>query len=149
MSKVKGILFSLGAPIFAVALFVVVRALFPQTIVAINSLFQNLKVEPSPAYSCKAHPGDIVKASFTVYNESNNPVRLLGAQSSCFCTVAHGLPQKLQPHGSATLGVWVTVGKPDESGKFTKSLKLITDNGETVPPLVVQATVIDANATER
>src|SRR5438552_2826257 len=70
-----------------------------------------LTVVPS-TFSCEAHQGETVTAVFTLKNISSRPVRVLGAETSCGCTLPEGLPLELMPQGAGKLLVKMRVGTP-------------------------------------
>lgn len=97
-----------------------------------------LEVEPSPAFECKARAGDVVVAEFAVKNVSSGPVKLLGAQSGCSCTVSEGLPLSLDPGQVGKIRLRVNVRPFDADHVVTTSAQLFTNRDGTVPPLVVK-----------
>jgi uncharacterized protein DUF1573 len=100
-----------------------------------------LSVDPSK-FTCNAQQSEIVTAAFTLKNTGNQPIRVLGADASCSCVIAEGLPVELQPGRSGTVSLLVSVGTPGADGKFRKSVNLLVNRGGSVPPLVVEAAVI-------
>jgi hypothetical protein len=105
---------------------------------------QLVSIEPSPKFICTAHKGDVLLATFTIRNVKSQPITLLGATASCSCTVAEGLPLKLDPGESGKVSLKITVGGFDETGKFTKSAQIFTNREGMVPPLIVEATALGA-----
>ena len=101
-----------------------------------------LSVNPTPAYVCKAHQGDIVMAEFTVLNTSSETVKLLGASSTCGCTtVEDNFPIELAPNAAQKIHVRVTTGPPESNGKFQKAVRLFVNNRGAVPLLIVAVEV--------
>jgi hypothetical protein len=105
-------------------------------------------VEPT-RFSRAAREGETVVANFTVRNVSESPIRLVGAASSCGCTVIMtDFPVELPPGAVSVIPIRMTVGRPDGNGRFSKFATLLTNRRGTVPPLVVEANVI-GSATSR
>jgi len=104
---------------------------------------QLLSVDPSPAFTCKARKGDVVKAVFKLENLQKRPITLLGAKTSCPCAVAEGLPVTLAPGDSSKVSLLVKIGEFDGNGNFIKSAELMTNRDGTVPPLDVVVSNLD------
>lgn len=108
-----------------------------------------LSVDP-PKFTCEAREGEIVTATFAVKNVGDRPLRVLGAESSCGCTIPKGLPLALDPGRSGNISLSVKVGRPNGNGgdadrRFTQDVRLLTSSDGVVPPLVFEATVISAS----
>ena len=74
--------------------------------------------------------------AFRLTNTSSTPVRLIGAQSSCSCVMATGLPLKVAPGASQTLEVRFKPKKASTS--FRESVRVFTDrHGQQVIPLSI------------
>ncbi len=102
-----------------------------------------LSVNPSPAFSGQAHQGNVILATFNVGNVTRDPVRLLGAESSCGCTVVlNDFPMELSPGATQRIEARVKVGQPGDNGKFIKTVQLLVNRGGNVPPLTIAVTVL-------
>ena len=100
-----------------------------------------IAVDPA-VFTSGAREGQTIIADFTVRNVTSQPVKLLGANVSCGCMVMmNDFPIDLSPGASKLVQVQLTVGKPNASGKFTKSLNLLVNRAGNVPPLVIEVTV--------
>ncbi len=104
-----------------------------------------VSVDPSPKFTCYAQRGDIINAVFTVKNVQSSPITLLGATTSCSCTIADGLPLQLDPGKSGKISLKVRVKMFDGTGKFSTSAQLLTNRDGVVPPLIVEATMFQAS----
>jgi hypothetical protein len=103
---------------------------------------QLLSVDPAPAFSTEAREGETVSAEFDVRNVTGEPVKLLGATSTCGCTVVTSdFPVELPPDGHATVKVRMTVGSPDSAGRFAQSATLFVNREGAVPRLMIEVTV--------
>lgn len=104
-----------------------------------------LSVDPSPSATFQARDGETVTAEFTVKNITDEPVRLLGANTSCGCTVVTTeFPMELAPGESATLLANMEVGEPNADGKYIQQANLLVNRAGTVPALVIEAVVSDS-----
>ena len=100
-----------------------------------------LSVKPSEA-AYTAHEGDSVAASFVVKNTTEQPIRILGTNTTCGCTtVGTTLPAELAPGESMTVMVHMKVGKGGSDGIFVQQANLLVNRSGTVPALVVKASV--------
>jgi hypothetical protein len=107
---------------------------------------QLLSTELGPEFSGFARQGEVVQARFIVRNVSGESVRLLGAASSCGCTVVtNEFPIELAPGGATVVPVKMTVGRPDRNGRFSNSAILFTNREGMVPPLTIEVTVDGPN----
>ena len=80
---------------------------------------------------------------FRLTNTSSDPIRVIGAQSSCSCVMATGLPLTIAPGASQTLEVRFKPKKTAQS--FRESVRVFTNRpGQQVIPLAISATVGDA-----
>jgi hypothetical protein len=100
-----------------------------------------LSVDPSPKFVCSARQGDLITAMFRVTNPRKEPIKILGASTSCSCTVVDGLPVSLPPGNFGMIRLRIKVGVPDNAGKFVTSTQLFTNCVGTSQPLVTEVTV--------
>jgi len=101
-----------------------------------------VSIDPSPKATFQAREGDTVTAKFTVRNITEQPLRLLGATTSCGCTVvATEFPIELRPGEPGTLTVQMHVGPPESDGTSRQEARLLTNRDGMVPPLVIEAAV--------
>ena len=84
------------------------------------------------------HPQPLQIIAFRLINVSAQPVRFLGAQSSCTCAMATGLPFECPPGASKTLEVRF---KPKQTASpIRESVSLFTDHpGQQVISLTIAA----------
>lgn len=143
MSQIRGILVPVVSAITFVAVAVVgAQIIFHRPLWAMPRN-QLLQVEPSPKFVVTARQGQVVTASFAVKNVAGQPIALLGARSSCSCTVVTtDFPFELEPGQSGTLVAQMTVGNPDSSGKFAKNINLFVNREGMVPLLTLEAVVV-------
>ena len=103
---------------------------------------QLLSVGPSSTATFTAKQGDSVTAEFTLTNCSDAPVKLLGTNTTCGCTVVDNrFPIELQPGQSTVVLVQMKVGQPTTSGKFTQEATVLVNRAGMVPAMVLDATV--------
>ncbi|MGB7068315.1 MAG: DUF1573 domain-containing protein [Pyrinomonadaceae bacterium] len=103
---------------------------------------QLVSIDPSPKATFQARVGDTVTAEFTIKNVSDQSLRLLGANTSCGCTVvATKFPTELSPGESTNLKVQMTIEKPESAGTFKQEANLLVNREGVVPPLVIEAAV--------
>ena len=101
-----------------------------------------LTVEPSAVARSEAAEGETVTAEFTLRNVADEPVRILGAPTSCGCTVVDSpFPLELAPGGTATILISTVVGTPGDDGTFTQRADLLVNRAGVVPALVTEVTV--------
>jgi hypothetical protein len=101
-----------------------------------------ISIDPSPKATFQARQGDTVKAKFMVRNITRQPLRLLGANTSCICTIVEqDLPMDLEPGESKSLTVQMRVGAPRSDGTFKQEAELLVNRAGKVPPLVIEAMV--------
>ena len=67
-----------------------------------------------------------VSAQFSLRNLTRNPIQILGARTSCQCTVAKNLPLTIQAGETSRIDVTVTVPS-DTSGVISNSVELYVD----------------------
>jgi len=75
-----------------------------------------VRVEPSSTFACLAREGDVVIARFTLRNVTRSPVRVMGAEASCGCMIARGLPVTLDPGEAREITLRVVVGPRGRTG---------------------------------
>jgi hypothetical protein len=142
--KVREVFLQIASVVLLIiGVFAVVYAVSPGVRSALSTGHDLVEVEPSPAFTSKAHKGDVIMAVFTIKNVATRPITLLGATSGCSCAVAEGLPLKLAPGETGHVSLRVTVGSFDKAGVFAKSAELFTNLDGTVPPMVVRVSSID------
>jgi hypothetical protein len=107
---------------------------------------QLVSIDPSPKFVCDARQGDTVTAPFKIRNVTHQSIILLGAKTSCGCTVAEGLPLDLEPGASGTVNLQVKIGEQNMTGHFAKTVLLFNNRDGVVPPLVFDARVIRTTA---
>jgi hypothetical protein len=101
-----------------------------------------VSIDPSPKAIFRSREGDKVTAKFTVRNVTDQPLRLLGANTSCGCTVVEKVfPVELRPGESMTLMIQMQVGQSGDDGKFRQEAHLLVNRDGMVPPLVIEAVV--------
>jgi len=98
-----------------------------------------VRVEPSSTFACLAREGDVVIARFTLRNVTRSPVRVMGAEASCGCMIARGLPVTLDPGEAREITLRVVVGPPGANGTFSKSTRLFVDRDGPSPSLAFEA----------
>jgi hypothetical protein len=96
-------------------------------------------VDPA-VFQAKAAEGETLRAAFTVANDCGDVVRILGAQTTCSCTVSEDqFPIVLNPGTSAKLTFKVTAGRPSGSDNvFEKQVKLFVDRAGKTPELKIR-----------
>lgn len=83
-------------------------------------------------------PQPLQTIAFRLTNTSSQPIRILGAQSSCTCVMATGLPFNIAPGGSKTLEVRFKPKKMD--ALIRESIRVFTDRpGQQIIPLTISA----------
>jgi hypothetical protein len=65
------------------------------------------------------------KLSFEVINLGGEPIRLIGANSSCACMVTEGIPTTVPAHSTCTLVTMILT--PSETGEFTQHLIIYSE----------------------
>lgn len=132
--------------LIAGVVFGMVRVFFPQLIVSLSAPPKLLEIGPSPTFICKAHSGDVVKATFIVRNITDTELKLLGVQSSCTCTLVRTrFPIHLPPGGISEIDMELTVGVASPEGKFRRTAEIFIDHQGVIPSLVLEATVDSSN----
>ncbi|MGB7160922.1 MAG: DUF1573 domain-containing protein [Tepidisphaeraceae bacterium] len=101
---------------------------------------QLVSIDPSPKVTFQAREGDTVTGNFIVKNVTDQPLRLLGANTSCGCTVVESnFPVELNAGASTVLKVQMHVEKPTSNGTFQQEAHLLMNREGMVPPLVIEA----------
>jgi hypothetical protein len=104
---------------------------------------QVLTIEPDQLVFA-ARQSQTVTSKVVITNVSGKPLDLLGVSSCCSCTtVTTDLPLTLEPGESRSLPVRMTVGAPDATGKFAKTLTFFVDRKGALASLTLEATVTD------
>ena len=85
-----------------------------------------LTIEPSYVDFGSGKPGDAVKRTVTVYNWSDQPVRLIGGTSDCSCVTTDDLPATIFPNAGTPITVKVFLGGMD-SGLVSRTATFSTD----------------------
>lgn len=102
----------------------------------------SLLVVEQPKVVFEAAEGETVSATFVIENVSDQAVRILGAPTSCGCTVVgRSLPFQIEPGEATELTVRMVVGKPDAKGIFSAETFLLVNREGTVPVLITEAHV--------
>ncbi len=85
--------------------------------------------------------------AFQLTNTSSQPIRVLGARSSCTCVMATGLPLNVAPGATKTLEVRFKPKKLDVP--LSESIRVFTDRpGQQIIPLTISAgTTVDSKET--
>jgi hypothetical protein len=150
MVRIAKLLTPIIAPVLlAAAIFVSLRLLSSRPISALVAGIPELLRVDSPTFRCSAHPGEIVAVEFSVQNETADAVKLLGANSSCGCTVvAEEFPIQLAPHDVAKIHVNIRIGSPDAAKQFVRTVDLLTNREGFIPTLTVEATVVPVSPTQ-
>jgi hypothetical protein len=118
-----------------------VRWAYPASLFAAFSPSKLLEIGPSPKQSFAAHPNEAVTAAFTVSNISPEAVTLLGANTSCACTVVmNDFPIELKPHESTKILMRIDVG--DHS--TIQKANLLVDREGIVPQIIMEAKVANS-----
>ncbi len=82
------------------------------------------------------HPQPVQMVAFRMTNTSSQPIRILGAQSSCTCVMATGLPLNFAPGTTKTLEVRFKPKTMD--GPIRESVRVFTDRpGQQIIPLTI------------
>ena len=93
-----------------------------------------------PVRTFEAATGEAVRAEFGVRNVSDGPVRILGAPSTCGCTVVDtAFPLDLAAGERTTIRVEMTVGEYGPEGRFASQTRLLVDRSGRTPVLTTQA----------
>ena len=102
-----------------------------------------IAVEPSPTSTFTAVEGEVVKAKYSIVNVSNQPIRLLGVNTSCGCTVASTeFPISLEVGGRTSVQIDMTVGTPGPDNIFEQDATLLVNAEGVVPLLTTRAEVV-------
>ena len=89
-----------------------------------------------------AEVGDLVEQAFRVTNVSDAPLRLLGAKTSCDCTLADSdFPVDLAPGAITIVRLQMKVGTPDLGGTYEQQATLLLNRRGRVAPLIITADV--------
>lgn len=97
-------------------------------------------ISPSPIMSFHAKAGQAVTVEYRLKNISNQPVRIVGANSSCGCTmVTNSFPLECGPGDSVKILVQMKVGQPARDGEFVQKVDLLVNRPGAVPTLILQA----------
>jgi hypothetical protein len=70
--------------------------------------------------------GQTRRTGFVLMNFTDHPIKLIGARSSCTCTMAEDLPLTIPGSGSRPLTVAVHAGT--NHGRFSETVELFTDD---------------------
>jgi hypothetical protein len=89
---------------------------------------ESLTVEPSYVDFGNGKPGDVLEATVTVYNWTDQPVTLIGGTSDCSCVVTNDLPATIASGKAIPARVRLRV--PSSSGWLVRSAELWTDLNE-------------------
>jgi hypothetical protein len=84
-------------------------------------------VEPATIDLGRQPAAAVVSASLVVRNYSDHSIEVIGAETSCSCTAAEGLPATLPPNGQATLPISVNIGLNDHPLN-ERIVLLVSDN---------------------
>lgn len=119
---------------------------FVATVIVVSVWVGDFRAGPfsilaSPSAKLEGEVGGIVVAEFIIRNTDEEPIRVLGASSSCGCVVSEGLPMDLAPGDSGLLRFHVQVGEPDSTGYFRRSVHLFVNRDVYVPNLLVEIRV--------
>lgn len=86
---------------------------------------QRLVLDPSIVAFGQVDVGSEATVEVGLINLTGHPVRLLGAQSSCTCAVASGLPATVPPSGRHPIRVTVRGGT--RQGDIAEAVSIFTD----------------------
>jgi hypothetical protein len=81
-------------------------------------------------------------AAFRLRNLASQPVTVIGAEASCYCTVVGSLPLTIPPGEEREVAVFVLVGDYAVGTSFEQSVELILDTPGPPPVLTVSAQVV-------
>jgi hypothetical protein len=95
-----------------------------------------LQLTQSPlALDTPVHIGDRITVGVVARNTCDHRVRIIGASTSCTCTLlASDLPISLDPGSQATILFRIHVGAAGPDGNFTRAVLLLVDSGNAIPP---------------
>jgi hypothetical protein len=86
---------------------------------------ESLTVEPSYVDFGDGKPGDVLEATVTVYNWTDQPVRLIGGTTDCSFLSYSDLPLNIEPHFEGSMRLVLRV--PDKRGQLTRRAALLTE----------------------
>jgi len=72
-------------------------------------------------------PGDELEGAAIIRNVTDHPIRLVGGSSDCSCTVLRDLPVTIEPYGSVSVRIHLTVPE-NRSVWISRSVMLRTDD---------------------
>jgi hypothetical protein len=128
--------------VIAGSLFGLLRIFFPSTLAALTAPPKLVDIEPSSTFACTAHEGDVVLATFSIRNITNEKLKVLGVQTGCSCTsVQTKFPLELPAGGVGRIEMQLTVGRPAADGKFRRTAVLFVDREGIAPQVGLEATV--------
>jgi hypothetical protein len=84
-------------------------------------------VEPSFVDFGSGKPGDVIERTVTVYNWSDQPVRLIGGTADCTCRVTQDLPATIGASSQIALPVKIRI-LTSLPGSATRAAELTTDS---------------------
>ncbi len=92
-----------------------------------NSRGELLTVEPSYVDFGSGKPGDVIERTVTVYNWSDQPVRLIGGTSDCWCDTTVSFPLQIASLRQVTFAIRLRL--PDiKSGAVVRRVQIVTDS---------------------
>jgi hypothetical protein len=80
--------------------------------------------------------GSVLTTKFKLRNNLASDLRILGATTSCTCTVFDGLPAKLKPKGTTIITVQSLIPEGGENKSFDTNLLLLLDKPTRECPLI-------------
>jgi hypothetical protein len=97
-----------------------------------------LTVDPS-VFEKQSTPGEVISAEFTIHNDTDRSVKLLGYSSSCTCvTMSDSFPLVLAARGTVVLHAQLAI--PLEArDRYRKEFSLVTDRAGLSPDLIIVA----------
>lgn len=121
---------------YKVALGLVVAVFLAAVLGYVMNAGPDLSVDSASIDVGAAPSGSFREAAVTVTNHSSEPVRLLGAKTSCSCMLADQLPLTIPPKSSQTIDVGVSYnGTPQQD--FSHSV-LFYSSSERSPRVSVE-----------
>jgi len=102
----------------------------------------SVAIEPTSHHLGEIPAGRTSAAEFVVQNLTRKPVTILGARSSCQCTVVNDLPLTLAARERRSLRISV---RPDERfirKPFVQGARLFVDSQDSLPEIIITAEVV-------
>ena len=122
-----------GAAAVMVVLWLVALAFYGSTSAALAKLRnEHVSVEPGFVDLGEGKPFESRAASIDLINRTRSPIRIVGTNLGCACSLINALPLHLPPNERVTVGI--RMNSPEGPGRFARIITLTTD--DRVQPLV-------------